>query len=144
MTDYVAALDTTAGFSDEFIADVPLRECVMLVRDGNRVYTNVPHLVTHHSLDGFEWGYAGSGPSDLALNICELAVQEVVPKEELMPMTFRDGECDRLAYYIHTGFRDEFIAPLPRAGAEIPWPEIVDWVDISRSLYGTGMKGELS
>jgi hypothetical protein len=28
------------------------------------------HHVIRHSPDGFEWGYSGSGPSDLALSIC--------------------------------------------------------------------------
>ena len=31
--------------------------------------TNVPWTVIQHSPDGFEWGYEGSGPADLALNI---------------------------------------------------------------------------
>lgn len=30
---------------------------------------NIPHGLTFHSPDGFEWGYGGSGPADLALNI---------------------------------------------------------------------------
>ena len=35
------------------------------------VFTNVPHIVTHHSPTGFEFGYGGSGPADLALNVCQ-------------------------------------------------------------------------
>lgn len=38
--------------------------------DGTR--EPLPHVV-RHSPDGFEWGYAGSGPSDLALSILEHA-----------------------------------------------------------------------
>ena len=33
---------------------------------------NVPVRVMHHSPSGIEWGYAGSGPADLALNILDL------------------------------------------------------------------------
>lgn len=33
--------------------------------------TNVPYLVVHHSPTGFAWGYNGSGPSDLGLNVGE-------------------------------------------------------------------------
>lgn len=29
----------------------------------------LPHMYVHHSPDGFEWGYAGSGPAELALNL---------------------------------------------------------------------------
>src|SRR5690554_605825 len=31
--------------------------------------TNVPHAWKHHSPSGMAWGYGGSGPADLALNI---------------------------------------------------------------------------
>ncbi len=37
------------------------------VVDGKKVY-GLPHL-EHHSPDGFEWGYYGSGPADLARSI---------------------------------------------------------------------------
>ena len=34
-----------------------------------KIMVNVPHEITRKSPTGFEWGYGGSGPSDLALNI---------------------------------------------------------------------------
>ena len=49
----------------------PLDEYVICQRLGNNLITNVPRLVTHHSPDGYEWGYGGSGPADFALNIIE-------------------------------------------------------------------------
>ncbi len=36
--------------------------------DGN-MRAPLRHRIVYHSPSGFEWGYAGSGPSDLALNI---------------------------------------------------------------------------
>ena len=39
------------------------------------VKTNVPHRVKCGSPDGFEFGYEGSGPSDLALNAVEHLIQ---------------------------------------------------------------------
>lgn len=40
----------------------------------NKVYVSLPldpcHGIANHSPDGFQWGYAGSGPSQLALAIC--------------------------------------------------------------------------
>jgi len=33
--------------------------------------TNVPYLVLHHSPTGFAWGFNGSGPTDLGLNLGE-------------------------------------------------------------------------
>jgi len=34
------------------------------------IKTNVKRIVTRHSPSGFNFGYGGSGPADLALNIC--------------------------------------------------------------------------
>ena len=31
--------------------------------------TNIPNELIHHSPDGFNFGYAGSGPAEFALNI---------------------------------------------------------------------------
>lgn len=39
----------------------------VIIEDGDAVLP-LPHVV-YHSPDGFEWGYAGSGPHDLALSI---------------------------------------------------------------------------
>jgi len=62
--------DVVGEYSDMF-----LEEALVLQRDGGDdhaiVRTNVPHLVVHHSPSGFEFGYAGSGPADLALNVCQ-------------------------------------------------------------------------
>ena len=43
---------------------------IVIRRDqAGRVSVNVPHQIVHRSPDGFEYGYGGSGPADLALNI---------------------------------------------------------------------------
>jgi hypothetical protein len=45
-------------------------EDIILWRDKNgRACVNIPHSIIYHSPCGFEWGYGGSGPADLALNI---------------------------------------------------------------------------
>ena len=52
--------------------DLPIEQRgIVLRRTGHDVLTNVPHLVVHHSPTGYEWGYGGSGPADLALNILD-------------------------------------------------------------------------
>ena len=33
--------------------------------------SNVPYILVHHAPDGYAWGYNGSGPSDLGLNLAE-------------------------------------------------------------------------
>ena len=77
---------------------------------GGDVSTNVERSMTLHSPDGFEFGYAGSGPADLALNI-------------LLPLV---GPCE--AIRLHQAFKDAFVAKLPRAGGVIPAADIEDWL----------------
>jgi hypothetical protein len=63
-----------------------------------------------HSPDGFEWGYHGSGPADLALNVLAL----FVPPPE--------------AWRLHQEFKRAFIAPLPRRGGILRAAEIMKWI----------------
>ncbi len=44
---------------------------VWMVRRSHRI-DPLPHIV-RHSPTGFEWGFAGSGPADLALALCDAA-----------------------------------------------------------------------
>lgn len=71
---------------------------------------NVPRVYYSHSRDGFEWGYPGSGPSDLALNILLL---------------FTDV---RTAIDLHHAFKDEFVTTLPEAGGTINEAVIRSWL----------------
>ena len=78
-------------------------------RDENgTAISNVPHRRVHHSPDGYEWGYGGSGPADLALNIT-------------IDCLLRLGIDDNgLAYTIHQSVKRHFIANMPHEGTEIP------------------------
>ncbi|MBE2188455.1 MAG: hypothetical protein IAE98_03225 [Candidatus Kapabacteria bacterium] len=84
---------------------------IVLDRDlkGNPV-TNVPRRIIHHSPDGFEWGYGGSGPSDLALNILSLYV---------------GGE---IAFQHHQTFKWIFLAKMPITGGIIRQEIIKTWL----------------
>jgi len=73
--------------------------------------TNIPQLEVLHSPTGFEWGYGGSGPADLALNI-------------LLLFTNR-----KTAYVLHQKFKSEFISPMPRKGGEIKDEVIQEWIE---------------
>ena len=42
---------------------------------------NVPHAIVRHSPTGFEWGYGGSGPAELALNILAAIVGRAAAEE---------------------------------------------------------------
>jgi len=86
-------------------------EDIILKRDRNGIDTNVPRRIIYHSPDGFEWGYGGSGPADLAWNILSLFV----------------GQREAQIYY--QKFKFEFIATMPREGGVIKREVILKWIE---------------
>lgn len=60
------------------------------------------HDLANHSPDGFEWGYGGSGPAQLALAICAYALDD-----------------DYKAIRVYQIFKALFIATLPPDGWEL-------------------------
>lgn len=71
--------------------------------------------VRNHSPDGFSWGYAGSGPAQLALAI----LLEVTTKEK--------------ASKFYQRFKHKFIANLPRAAFDIE-VDIDEWLAKQEAL----------
>jgi len=84
---------------------------IILHRVNGYATANVPHAIVRHSPTGFEWGYGGSGPADLALNI----LYAVTSNKELA-----------IRYYQQ--FKWDFIAKVPREGGVIKRDEIIDWL----------------
>jgi len=99
----------------------PLENGVILRRRVNpntlmvEVSTNVPWNIKYHSPSGFEWGYGGSGPADLALNLAE----QVTQKAELE--TNSDPLGSSLAWNAKQTVKELVVMPLPEAGGVIPW-----------------------
>lgn len=90
---------------------LPFNGDVVLKRGPNSsVVTNVPQKVVQHSPGGFEWGYAGSGPADLALNILAM---------------FTDNET---AQELHQIFKWDYITKMPFEGGTIKGSEIKKWL----------------
>lgn len=87
-----------------------------LERRHGTALSNVPRRITYHSLNGFEWGYGGSGPAYLALNVL---------------YCFLDFST---AWQPHQEFKADFIEGLPPEGAVIPAERIRAWID--RKLAG--------
>lgn len=95
--------------------------------DGSsEVVTNVEWSVIHHSPDGFEWGYFGSGPADFALNILEAFLTHMGYHGERVKCY--NGDCWHLAWQLHQGFKNEFVAMIPHAGTVIAYETIIDWL----------------
>lgn len=84
---------------------------IILRRINGYATANVPHIIKYHSPSGFEWGYGGSGPADLALNI----LYAITGNKEI-------------AMRYHQKFKWEFIAGIPEEGGVIKKNEIIEWL----------------
>jgi hypothetical protein len=125
-------------FSDLFDNSISFSKALLLARSPRRTHTlfpdpldpgicmtNIPHLVVHHSPDGYEFGYAGSGPADLALNVCQLYLN--MTDYQGKQTDCHDGKCWTLAFLLHQQFKSQFIASAPKTGRLILFKEIDTW-----------------
>jgi hypothetical protein len=89
-------------------------------------HCSLPQRHKHHSPTGFEFGYGGSGPADLALNIMAVAL----PGSEAEPgVWLADGtRVSEDAWDLHQDFKSEFVASLPAKGGVIAGVVIEAWV----------------
>lgn len=117
--------DAEEVFCDLTLFD-PIENGIILRREGDQTYTNIPHLVTHHSPTGYEWGYGGSGPADLALNICEIILNRLDYQGERVKCF--EGDCWDKAFELHQEFKRQFIAAADRDNATIPYDAVAEWV----------------
>ena len=121
-------MSNTSKPTDVYINE-PIENGIVLGRvpfgDGFGCATNIPHLVTHHSPTGFEFGYGGSGPADLALNVCELMLNRLGYHGERMKCW--EDDCFELAWRLHQDFKREFIASADTDGEVIPYAAVVQW-----------------
>jgi hypothetical protein len=120
---------------EEGCADLPLdmpieQHGIVLRRRDQQTSTNVPHLVIHHSPTGYEWGYGGSGPADLALNILEWYLRREGYHGEMVQCY--KGRCFRLAWDLHQAFKRDVIAVCDREDAHIPLATVTTWLATSR------------
>lgn len=103
--------------------------CLVTVDDGGRSYF-LRHCV-FHSPTGFETGYSGSGPADLALSILADHCHATPP--EVRNALHLRGSCAgaRQAIRFHQRFKFRFIAPRPLGPGEcyeILGGEIAHWL----------------
>ena len=111
------------------IATLPLTAGIFIARtpEGG-VITNVPLRVIHHSPGGFEFGYGGSGPADLALNILEVMFRDHIPFRGRTTRCFK-GQCLETVWNLHQDFKWRFIGGLDRDnGGMIPFEDVKGWI----------------
>lgn len=85
--------------------------------DGKPLHPGPSQRIENHSPTGFEWGYAGSGPAQLALAIL-LDYFEFTK-------TF---EPKRKAQTLHQDFKFAFVAQFPKARWTLTGEKIDDWL----------------
>lgn len=119
-------MDRLEGFGQAALSP-EFKEGVDLIwkRTINGLQTNVRWRVQQHSPTGFEIGYAGSGPADLALNA--LAALFPASKESRQVECFV-GRVGYTAWRLHQPFKIAFLATADRAEGRIAWAEINDWL----------------
>lgn len=101
------------GDGQFFDIDLPIEEGIQCFReyDKSTLHFNIPQKVVKHSPTGMEWGYAGSGPADFALNIL---------------LNYTDAPT---ALYLYQQFKHRFVANLPKEGGTITAAEIREWLN---------------
>jgi hypothetical protein len=87
-----------------------------------RPLTHVPY----HSPDGFEWGYAGSGPADLALAI--LADYFGEPADFVLSALRSMWTPRSKAAALHQSFKGQFVAPEHRDEWQLQSDAIEAWL----------------
>lgn len=92
---------------------------------GQTVVTNVPRSVVRGSPDGHEFGYGGSGPHDLALDILAYFCP---PADQSDQIECTKGYCSKTAWRLKQEFCKDFIACMPEEGGSICAEVIRDWL----------------
>lgn len=96
----------------------------MRLQDG-RAACNVPHVVKCHSTSGMDWGYPGSGPADLALNVLHI----LLPRNgDHMDRIYGEVVVSNDAARLHQLFKWTFITPMPESGGILRIETIRAWL----------------
>lgn len=95
-------------------------------REDGEARASVPRRVTQHSPTGYEWGYNGSGPADLALNVLEDVLLHLGHRGPRVKCW--QGECFEAAWLAHHDFKRHFLAAMPHEGGVIPRETVSVWL----------------
>jgi hypothetical protein len=88
--------------------------------------SSIPQRHVHYAPKGFDWGFGGSGPADLALNVLALFLPLAA---DATGVALRDGSSiSEAAWVLHQAFKYDLIATLPRAGGDISAKTIRTWI----------------
>lgn len=119
----VEAGDTNSG--DIFLFNPHIREKIVLKLVGGRVATNVPNAIGHQS--GYGWGHGGGGPTNLAMNIVEIALAHT-DYDTSHKVQYGARRISSLAWSLGHGFKAQFLVPMDKNGGEIEWETVLNWI----------------
>lgn len=101
------------GYRDE------VGNAVVVVHEPGREPRALAHRLVLHSPSGFEWGYHGSGPADLAANIL-----------------YAETGDEALAKRLHQQFKEDVIANLPEHGFNLTAMQVRAWLRRHLGAHG--------
>ena len=96
--------------------------CFLAMPDQCLYLTNVPYLVLHHSPTGFAWGFNGSGPTDLALNLGEYFCRKLGWTEPTVKL-WKGQTASAAAYAARINIRDWLNRSLSQGQRRIKYEE---------------------
>lgn len=120
-------LDTSDESSVPPVQDVVCRRIPPVrLAPGMRVFVSLPQFLVSHSPDGFEWGYGGSGPNDLALAILTMHVPPGADGLPVVPLS--RGKTSQVAWHLHHDFCADVVSKLPDRGGTISVASVREWL----------------
>src|SRR5215216_7288304 len=92
--------------------------------------SSIPQRHVHYAPTGFDWGFGGSGPADLALNV----LARFLPlAPDATGVALRDGSSiSEAAWALHEAFKYDLIATLPCSGGHLTAETIRAWINAHR------------
>jgi hypothetical protein len=120
-----AAITATVSVGRAYIglrrSDRPGDASAYVLEDGEmRPLTHYPY----HSPSGFEWGYGGSGPADLALALLADVLGEEPTREAL------DTGAGRFrSWLLHQDLKADLLVGLPHGGWRVSAGEVAAWAE---------------
>jgi len=101
--------------------------------DGTAI-SSIPQRHMHYAPTGFDWGFGGSGPADLALNVLALFLPLAA---NVTGVALRDGSSvSEATWALHQAFKYDLIATLPRAGGHLTAETIRAWITTHPTIGG--------
>lgn len=122
------SFDDPEARSEWFGKDEPLPDVIEVWKTDSGVYTNMPTHHRHHSPTGYAYGYGGSGPADLALNVLQYALIRKGHDGGLTDPLW-DGSCVfQLAWNLHQRFKWDVIATARGERFNLSLANVYQWL----------------